>query len=154
MFYVVNNFGRRFCFDKHFGSNRNSSNFIDSVHGDCHLYSVGRRCCSCVDTYCCRVVLNDHTSEMTQLKSTDRERLMRVVFATEATLREMMSPVKINLASLGNMVPHLHWHVIPRFSDDRHFPASIWAEPRRPAAETAGKPDLAALAACLSKTIG
>ncbi len=102
----------------------------------------------------CRVVLNDHTSEMTQLKSTDRERLMRVVFATEATLREMMSPVKINLASLGNMVPHLHWHVIPRFSDDRHFPASIWAEPRRPAAETAGKPDLAALAACLSKTIG
>jgi len=79
---------------------------------------------------------------------------MRIVFATEATLREMMSPLKINLASLGNMVPHLHWHVIPRFPDDRHLPASIWAEPRRQPAKTARKPDVGALAAHLSKTIG
>ena len=102
----------------------------------------------------CRVVLDDHTSEMTQLNPTDRDHLMRVVFATEATLREMMSPLKINLASLGNMVPHLHWHVIPRFSDDRHFPASIWAQPRRQPAKTDRKPDLGELAAYVSKTIG
>jgi diadenosine tetraphosphate (Ap4A) HIT family hydrolase len=28
------------------------------------------------------------------------------------------------------MVPHLHWHVIPRFRGDRHFPDAIWAAPR------------------------
>jgi diadenosine tetraphosphate (Ap4A) HIT family hydrolase len=56
---------------------------------------------------------------------------MRVVFAVEAALRGLMRPDKINLASLGNLVPHLHWHVIPRFGDDPHFPAPIWAAPRR-----------------------
>jgi len=38
---------------------------------------------------------------------------------------------KMNLASLGNMTPHVHWHVVPRFADDRHFPNPIWAAPKR-----------------------
>jgi diadenosine tetraphosphate (Ap4A) HIT family hydrolase len=42
-----------------------------------------------------------------------------------------MQPKKINLASLGNMVPHLHWHIIPRYTDDAHFPAPVWAESQR-----------------------
>jgi diadenosine tetraphosphate (Ap4A) HIT family hydrolase len=40
-------------------------------------------------------------------------------------------PDKINLACLGNVVPHLHWHVIPRWRDDSHFPAPIWAAAKR-----------------------
>ena len=32
------------------------------------------------------------------------------------------------MASLGNVVQHLHWHVIPRFEDDAHFPAPVWAQ--------------------------
>jgi diadenosine tetraphosphate (Ap4A) HIT family hydrolase len=32
------------------------------------------------------------------------------------------------VASLGNVVPHLHWHVIPRYADDAHFPAPVWAQ--------------------------
>ena len=59
---------------------------------------------------------------------------MDAVYATESALRELLSPDKINLASLGNAVPHLHWHVIPRWRDDRHFPKSIWAAPERPTA--------------------
>ena len=51
---------------------------------------------------------------------------MRVVFAAEAALLEVMAPDKVNLASLGNVVPHLHWHVIPRFADDPHFPNPVW----------------------------
>jgi diadenosine tetraphosphate (Ap4A) HIT family hydrolase len=81
----------------------------------------------------CRVILNAHVKEMTDLPETDRQRLMNVVFATEAALREVLNPDKVNLASLGNVVPHLHWHVIPRFADDRHFPDAVWAAPRRPA---------------------
>jgi diadenosine tetraphosphate (Ap4A) HIT family hydrolase len=79
----------------------------------------------------CRVILNQHVKEMTDLDPTDRQRLMAVVFAVEAAVRQAFNPDKINLASLGNMVPHLHWHVIPRFADDRHFPDAIWAAPRR-----------------------
>ena len=57
---------------------------------------------------------------------------MQVVFAAEQALRQQMQPAKINLASLGNMTAHLHWHVIPRFVDDKHFPGSVWSEARRP----------------------
>jgi diadenosine tetraphosphate (Ap4A) HIT family hydrolase len=30
-----------------------------------------------------------------------------------------------------NMTPHLHWHVIPRYPDDAHFPSPVWAESQR-----------------------
>jgi diadenosine tetraphosphate (Ap4A) HIT family hydrolase len=79
----------------------------------------------------CRVILNRHVSEMTDLDAATRQRLMRVVFAAEQALRQLMQPAKINLASFGNMVAHLHWHIIARFADDKHFPGSIWGEARR-----------------------
>ena len=82
----------------------------------------------------CRVILNRHVREMTDLDEKARQRLMQVVFAVEQTLRQLMRPAKINLASFGNMVAHLHWHVIPRFADDKHFPGSVWSQARRPGA--------------------
>ncbi len=76
----------------------------------------------------CRVELLEHIKEMTDLVPTERARMMKTVFAVELALREMFNPDKINLASLGNKTPHLHWHVIPRFENDRHFPNSHWGE--------------------------
>ena len=78
-----------------------------------------------------RVILNRHAKEMTDLPAADQQALLRVVMATEAALRGVMAPDKINLASLGNVVPHLHWHVIPRFADDPHFPNPVWSEKKR-----------------------
>ena len=75
----------------------------------------------------CRVILKQHLSEMTDLSSNDRNRLMNAVWAVETALINLYKPTKINLASLGNVVPHLHWHIIPRFSDDPHFPQPIWS---------------------------
>ena len=100
----------------------------------------------------CRVVLERHVKEMTDLAPAERVRLMNAVFATEATLRELVSPRKVNLASLGNAVPHLHWHVVPRHADDRHFPKPIWAEPQRARASRAA-PDRRALAAALAQRL-
>jgi len=79
----------------------------------------------------CRAIWNAHVAEMTDLADGERERLMRVVFAVEAGLRALLRPEKINLASLGNLVPHLHWHVIPRFPGDPHFPSPIWGARQR-----------------------
>ena len=78
-----------------------------------------------------RVIVNRHVREMTDLA--ERERLMHVVFACEAALRSLYRPDKVNLASLGNVVPHVHWHVIARFADDAHFPDAIWAPALRAA---------------------
>jgi len=89
----------------------------------------------------CRVIWNAHVSEMTDLAEDDRAHLMKIVYALEAALRERLQPDKINLASLGNMTPHLHWHVIPRFRDDPHFPNPIWGAAQRPArAQAKGAP--------------
>jgi diadenosine tetraphosphate (Ap4A) HIT family hydrolase len=79
-----------------------------------------------------RVIVNRHVKEMTDLA--ERDRLMKAVFACESALRQLYRPDKVNLASLGNVVPHVHWHVIARFADDAHFPDAIWAAARRPAA--------------------
>jgi len=79
----------------------------------------------------CRVIWNDHIKEMTDLPVADRSTLMAAVCKVESLVRSVMQPEKINLASLGNMTPHLHWHVIPRYADDAHFPSPIWAEVQR-----------------------
>jgi diadenosine tetraphosphate (Ap4A) HIT family hydrolase len=78
-----------------------------------------------------RVVFARHVAEMTDLAPIERDRLMHVVFAVERVLRELYRPDKMNLASFGNQVPHLHWHVIPRYRDDPHFPEPAWGTARR-----------------------
>jgi diadenosine tetraphosphate (Ap4A) HIT family hydrolase len=78
-----------------------------------------------------RVIWNAHVAEMSDLAGPQRARLLAAVNATETALREIMAPDKVNLASLGNQVPHLHWHVVARFVDDAHFPQPIWAARQR-----------------------
>ena len=102
----------------------------------------------------CRVVLNQHVKEMTDLPDHERTRLMQVVLTTESVLRGLFQPDKMNLASFGNQVPHLHWHVIARSVDDPHYPDPAWGPVRRPA--PAARPEVsdAALAAKLAELLG
>ena len=79
----------------------------------------------------CRVIWQAHVAEMSDLSEAEASHLLHVVFAVERMLRQAVAPDKINLASLGNLTPHLHWHVIPRWRDDSHFPSPIWAAPQR-----------------------
>ena len=88
-----------------------------------------------------RVIWNAHVKEMSDLAEPDRARLLAAVNVVERALREILVPDKVNLASLGNQVPHLHWHIIPRFADDAHFPQPIWATRQR-------DPSAARLIAC------
>ena len=75
----------------------------------------------------CRVVWTEHVREMTDLAPSQRSVCMQAVCQTEEIVRRVMAPHKVNLASLGNQTPHLHWHVIPRYEDDAHFPTPVWA---------------------------
>jgi diadenosine tetraphosphate (Ap4A) HIT family hydrolase len=83
----------------------------------------------------CRVIWSAHIAEFSDLSAAERDRLMRAVGAVERAQRVVLQPVKVNLASLGNQVPHLHWHVIPRFSNDAQFPLPIWAPRQRTVSE-------------------
>ena len=78
-----------------------------------------------------RVVWNAHIAEFSDLSVAERVHCMEAVALVETSLRQHLQPTKINLAALGNMVPHLHWHVIARFDWDSHFPAPVWAAAQR-----------------------
>jgi diadenosine tetraphosphate (Ap4A) HIT family hydrolase len=96
-----------------------------------------------------RVIWNIHRREMTDLSPADRAHLMQVVFTVESVQRKVLRPDKMNLASLGNVTPHLHWHLIPRYTDDAHFPGPIWSERRR----TTAPDTLVARRSCLPELI-
>lgn len=78
-----------------------------------------------------RVVWTAHAAEMTDLSAAQRAVVMNAVFAVEAAMRAVLNPFKINLASFGNRVAHVHWHIIPRWEDDAHWPEPNWAAPQR-----------------------
>ena len=80
-----------------------------------------------------RVVWQEHVREFSQLARADRILLADVLAATEEAILRRLSPTKVNVASLGNAVPHLHWHVIARFDWDSHFPGAVWAAAQRAA---------------------
>ncbi|MBU6436367.1 MAG: HIT family protein [Betaproteobacteria bacterium] len=78
-----------------------------------------------------RVIWQAHEREFTDLPRADRMLCMDAVAVVERAVREHLQPDKMNLAALGNRVPHLHWHVIGRFLWDTHFPQPVWSKAER-----------------------
>ena len=78
-----------------------------------------------------RLIWAEHVAEFTDLNEADRWLCMQAVARIEEVLRRELLPSKINLATLGNVVPHLHWHVIARFDWDSHFPQPVWGAVQR-----------------------
>jgi diadenosine tetraphosphate (Ap4A) HIT family hydrolase len=78
-----------------------------------------------------RVIAQRHVAEFSELDAAAGTRCMALVCAVERVLIEQLAPDKINLATLGNMVPHLHWHVIARFAWDSHWPQPVWGSRQR-----------------------
>lgn len=79
-----------------------------------------------------QVISNKHIKELTALDKVEALAIFDTIWLMEQRILQLLNPDKINIASLGNMVPHLHWHIIPRFSHDRNFPNSIWGEVTNP----------------------
>jgi len=69
-----------------------------------------------------------HATELFQLEQTVRSELMEEVSRLAQALYSVFAPDKINYELLGNMVPHIHWHIVPRFASEALWPRPIWAE--------------------------
>ncbi|MBI3635026.1 MAG: HIT family protein [Candidatus Rokubacteria bacterium] len=81
------------------------------------------------------VVLKRHASELFQLERGERAQLMEEVSATAAAVASVFGAVKMNYALLGNQLPHIHWHLIPRLAADPAPKEPVWTVPlvaRRP----------------------
>lgn len=72
-----------------------------------------------------------HATELFHLDRDVRTALMEEVSLVAEALYNIFTPAKINYELLGNMVPHIHWHIVPRFSSEPLWPRPIWAEPHQ-----------------------
>jgi diadenosine tetraphosphate (Ap4A) HIT family hydrolase len=70
----------------------------------------------------------DHVTELFHLDRDVRSALMEEVSTVAEALYSIYSPAKINYELLGNMVAHIHWHIVPRFASEPLWPRPIWAE--------------------------
>lgn len=77
----------------------------------------------------CFVFTRSHVTELFHLDSAARTAVMEEVSSVAAALFRHFKPAKINYELLGNMVPHMHWHIVPRFTDDALWPQPIWSKP-------------------------
>ena len=57
--------------------------------------------------------------------------IFRVLDIIEKEMLSFFKPKKINIASFGNYVPHVHWHIMARFEEDSYFPEPMWGEKQR-----------------------
>jgi diadenosine tetraphosphate (Ap4A) HIT family hydrolase len=73
----------------------------------------------------------NHVTELFHLDQEVRSALMDEVSAVAEALYGVYAPAKINYELLGNMVPHIHWHIVPRFVTEPLWPRPIWAEPHQ-----------------------
>ena len=80
-----------------------------------------------------------------------REAILKAMLLVEQAMREFYSPDKINIALFGNYVPHVHIHVMARFSHDSHFPESMWGIKQREG--TLALPDFEAFVIFLHKKL-
>lgn len=69
-----------------------------------------------------------HATELFHLDRSVRTALMEEVSIVAQALYTTFTPDKINYELLGNMVPHIHWHIVPRYASERLWPRPIWAE--------------------------
>lgn len=70
----------------------------------------------------------EHVTELFYLDRLVLSELMEEVSRVAQALFNTFSPDKINYELLGNMVPHIHWHILPRFASETLWPRPIWAE--------------------------
>jgi diadenosine tetraphosphate (Ap4A) HIT family hydrolase len=75
------------------------------------------------------VVTRRHVTELFHLDLAERQEIIEEVNRVAAALFQTFRPAKMNYELLGNMVPHMHWHLVPRFTDDPLWPRPIWSEP-------------------------
>jgi len=78
-----------------------------------------------------RIITQKHIKEFSELNDKEAVKIMHAVKKIEKKIIETLNPDKINIALFGNMVPHLHIHIIPRYINDPWWPESTFCNKKR-----------------------
>ncbi len=76
----------------------------------------------------CVLVTKNHFKEMSDIPSPAREEIFQELMLSSKAIQSVLSPKKMNLCSLGNVVEHLHWHLFPRKAEDPDFKNPPWLQ--------------------------
>lgn len=74
----------------------------------------------------CVLAARVHASELHQLAARDRSAFLDEMVTLSHAIATAFTPRKLNCESLGNQVPHLHWHLFPRRADDPETLKPVW----------------------------
>ncbi|MFT7823712.1 MAG: HIT family protein [Sulfurimonas sp.] len=80
-----------------------------------------------------KIFTRDPYKEMSELPHDLKYEIYELLDLIEKEMIRYYNPEKINIASFGNYVPHLHWHIMARFKEDSYFPEPMWGEKQREA---------------------
>lgn len=98
----------------------------------------------------CLVVAKVHVVDLFELSDADRRALEADVASVSQAIKALLKPDLMNYASFGNVIPHLHWNVIPRYIDDGLWGLPPWPHPSR----SLSRPEAIALSTEVRQMIG
>jgi diadenosine tetraphosphate (Ap4A) HIT family hydrolase len=78
-----------------------------------------------------KIFAKKRCKEMSECDEETKKEIYRLLELIEKEMIAFFKPDKINIASFGNYVPHVHWHIMARFKKDSHFPEPMWGERQR-----------------------
>ncbi|RBQ29366.1 HIT family protein [Aliarcobacter vitoriensis] len=78
-----------------------------------------------------KIFTNEQIKEFSQCNKQTKEEIWKYLDIIEKIMIKHFNPDKINIASFGNYVPHVHFHIMARFKEDSFFPEPMWGKKQR-----------------------
>ncbi|PLY07497.1 MAG: HIT family protein [Arcobacter sp.] len=78
-----------------------------------------------------KIFTNEKIKELSSCDNQIKLEIFRILDIIEKEMLDYYEPEKINIASFGNYVPHVHFHIMARFKEDSYFPEPMWGEKQR-----------------------
>jgi len=78
-----------------------------------------------------KIFTQEPIKEFSQCSNELQLEILKTINIIEKEMLEYFKPDKINIASFGNYVPHVHFHIQARFKNDNYFPEPTWGKKQR-----------------------
>jgi len=78
-----------------------------------------------------KVFTQESHKEFSECPKETKQQIWNILDLIEKEMLSYFSPEKINIASFGNYVPHVHFHIMARFKEDAYFPEPMWGKKQR-----------------------
>ena len=78
-----------------------------------------------------KIFTQDPYKEMSEVPKEIKLEIYTLLDIIEKEMLAYYRPKKINIASFGNYMPHVHWHIMARFEEDTYYPEPMWGTKQR-----------------------